>query len=518
MTADERAIRHEELLAHMGWVQGLALRLVRDAARAEDVAQEALARTLARPPRRARAGPGLRAFLATATRLLARDLARAELRRGRRERASAREDIAPSTLDVVERNALVQRVSAAVMELGEPYRSTVLYRYLDGLDSREISERMEVGPATVRKRLSRGLAELRVRLDAEHGGSPGAWALAVGPAVARDAVVGTDAACAGGLFAMAGKIQVLAGVTVMAGTVLAVRGALPEHDARLDDPVGPRQGATHAMVEPEGPRRELVAVVADREDQVRAAEAPRLERVDPVTLHAKWLRAAGLPTEAEWLRAAEAPSEAELTPCAAAQGARDLSRASCSACHLRIRADLVSGVPSAPPDTDGPHTELHANGRVAGQGTLRHGRRDGGWTEWHETGGASGQGEYHDGERHGWWTHWHASGARSGEGQYLYGEREGLWVEYREDGSRARSATYRNGKPDGIVRTWHPGGDRMASEVEHHAGIEDGRATTWYPDGTRESRGSFQRGERVGTWHYWHADGAPDEERSGPAD
>ena len=49
MTMRDREIREEELLAHLGWVQGLALRLVRDATGAEDVAQEAFVHALAQP-------------------------------------------------------------------------------------------------------------------------------------------------------------------------------------------------------------------------------------------------------------------------------------------------------------------------------------------------------------------------------------------------------------------------------------------------------------------------------------
>ncbi|MCH6550738.1 MAG: hypothetical protein IH804_01825 [Planctomycetes bacterium] len=59
----DREIREEELLAHLGWVQGLALRLVRDATGAEDVAQEAFVHALAHPPR-TRTGPALGAFRA----------------------------------------------------------------------------------------------------------------------------------------------------------------------------------------------------------------------------------------------------------------------------------------------------------------------------------------------------------------------------------------------------------------------------------------------------------------------
>jgi DNA-directed RNA polymerase specialized sigma24 family protein len=42
----------EALLAHAGWVRGLALQLVRDAAEAEDLAQDTLVAALEHPPQR----------------------------------------------------------------------------------------------------------------------------------------------------------------------------------------------------------------------------------------------------------------------------------------------------------------------------------------------------------------------------------------------------------------------------------------------------------------------------------
>ena len=172
MSAHERAIRQEELLANLGWVQGLALRLMRDAGMAEDVAQETMARALERPPRTAHSGAPLRAFLATLTRLLARDRYRADERRARRERAGAQAEALPSTLDVVERNALMQRVAAAVSRLDEPYRSTVLLRYLDGLDTNTIAERTGATPPTVRKRLSRGSSDVQTSQEQPMTGTP----------------------------------------------------------------------------------------------------------------------------------------------------------------------------------------------------------------------------------------------------------------------------------------------------------------------------------------------------------
>src|SRR5262249_43346016 len=60
-----------------------------------------------------------------------------------------------------------KRVTEAVMELSEPYRSTILYCYLDQLPAASVAKRMGVREATVRKRIERGLALLRLRLRGE---------------------------------------------------------------------------------------------------------------------------------------------------------------------------------------------------------------------------------------------------------------------------------------------------------------------------------------------------------------
>ncbi len=86
------SIEPDTLLAHHEWMRRLARRLVLDDAEADDVVQEAWLRATERPPREAGA---LRAWLATVVRNAARQLARGESRRGRREFAAARSEALP---------------------------------------------------------------------------------------------------------------------------------------------------------------------------------------------------------------------------------------------------------------------------------------------------------------------------------------------------------------------------------------------------------------------------------------
>ena len=161
-----------ELGAHVEWIQRLAAGLVRDPQLAGDLAQDVCVLALEKAPVGARRGERLRNWLACVTSTLARQARRTERRRSQRETIAARVDARrtqaeESTFDVVARAALQRRVVEAVMELDEPGRSTVLLRYLQGLDAPAIAELQGVAPAAVRKRLSRALAQLRARLERE---------------------------------------------------------------------------------------------------------------------------------------------------------------------------------------------------------------------------------------------------------------------------------------------------------------------------------------------------------------
>jgi len=180
----------ELLLQHGQFVRTLAYQLVHDPHRAEDAAQEAWLKLVQRPPD---ARGSLRGWMRRVLFNQSVNARRAEQRREARELATAREEALPSPAEEVERGELLQRVVTAVVALDEPYRSTLLERYFQGREAREIAEATGTPLATVRSREQRGLAELRARLDRELGSRAG-WALglarlAVAPAAA--AFVGT---------------------------------------------------------------------------------------------------------------------------------------------------------------------------------------------------------------------------------------------------------------------------------------------------------------------------------------
>jgi RNA polymerase sigma factor (sigma-70 family) len=172
----------EDLLARVEGARRLARRLVRDPSRADDVAQQAMLASLVRPPR---AGWAPTAWLAGVVRNLARKDARGEGRRARHEGRASRPEGTPSTADLVARLEVHRLLLDAVRVLAEPYRAAILLRYFEGLPPREIARSSSIPVATVRSHLRRGLAQLRERLDATHGGDRRSWSLAMVPLAVR---------------------------------------------------------------------------------------------------------------------------------------------------------------------------------------------------------------------------------------------------------------------------------------------------------------------------------------------
>ncbi len=155
----------DEQLAQTVWVRRLAQNILRDPGLAEDAAQEGSIAAWRKGPSDSHA---YASWLATTVRRLAGRLVRGEARRSARERTVARPEALPSTAELVERAEAHRALVAAVLALDEPYRSTVLLRYVEDLPPRAIARRAGVPVATVKTRLARGLERLRKQLEGEH--------------------------------------------------------------------------------------------------------------------------------------------------------------------------------------------------------------------------------------------------------------------------------------------------------------------------------------------------------------
>ncbi|MDB4967429.1 MAG: hypothetical protein JWN44_3118 [Myxococcales bacterium] len=122
-----------------------------------------------------------RPWLAGVLRNLVRMRYRSNANRRAREEASA-PSLPPVRPDeLVERVETERTLAALVLELAEPYRSTLLLRFYEDLSAAEISRRHGVPAGTVRWRLKQGLDQLRKQLDQLRRGDRRSWSIALVP-------------------------------------------------------------------------------------------------------------------------------------------------------------------------------------------------------------------------------------------------------------------------------------------------------------------------------------------------
>lgn len=204
----------DDILSQTVWLRRLARSLVTHEAERDDVVQQAWVEALQRR-RQARA---LRPWMFGLVRNVARMELRREARRRRREEIAPVADPPARPDELVERVELERHVAAALLQIDEPYRSTMLMRYYDDLSPSEIARRLGVPAGTVRWRLKEGLERLRVGLDREFGGDRRRWGLALIPtaAAARGGVGALVAATLTGALVMKAGIKVAAGLVVLA--------------------------------------------------------------------------------------------------------------------------------------------------------------------------------------------------------------------------------------------------------------------------------------------------------------
>mgnify|MGYP001453233153 FL=1 len=201
---DDVALNDIAFLGELGWVRAMARGLLADPNDAEDITQEVWLKAHIGGAERFPSLKSLRAWLAAVTQRMARDTRRARQRRvAREERAARSESVAE---DVVERSALVRALLQAVSELDEPCRSTVLLRYMDGHSIAEVAAELSITEEAVRKRLSRGLARLRVKLEVQ-------WGSAFHSCLLGLAESGVPVGAGSGL-ALVGKLAAAAGAVV----------------------------------------------------------------------------------------------------------------------------------------------------------------------------------------------------------------------------------------------------------------------------------------------------------------
>ena len=137
-SAPEGSWTPAEILEHTGWLRSLARQLVRDPHTADDVVQTTLMAALEweGTPR-----SGLRNWLTGVARNTAHQIHRGDSRRQRRHARAAAPEALPSAGEMVELVDSQRALAAAVLELEEPYRSTIFLRFYQDLQPKDIAER-----------------------------------------------------------------------------------------------------------------------------------------------------------------------------------------------------------------------------------------------------------------------------------------------------------------------------------------------------------------------------------------
>jgi len=290
---------HDELAQHAEWLRGLARALVGDAAVADDLAQDAWLAF----GTRALDADSARPFLARVVRRLAGKWRRGEGRRVARERDASRGEHVPSPDESLERLEMQELLVRMLKTLPEPYRGTLMLRYFDGLDAAEIARRTDVPAGTVRSRITRGLEELRARLDAHSRGDRREWTLALLPiANARHIAAGVGATSLGVIGAMSAK-WIVASAALMLVALLVWRfesASVTSEDASsvasatLNDVVREKRDAVpEDGTAPQGGER----------SEVKSSEIAANAQLSTLTVFARFVDYAQAPIEGIALRA-----------------------------------------------------------------------------------------------------------------------------------------------------------------------------------------------------------------------
>jgi RNA polymerase sigma-70 factor (ECF subfamily) len=145
-------------------VYGLARRVVRDPAQAEEVAQEALVEVWRNAPRYDPSKGSATAWVMTIAHRRAVDRVRAAQAGADRERRVAAASVDTPYDDVVEgvtASLEQQQVRRCLQGLTDLQREAITLAYYDGYSYREVAEKLDAALPTIKSRLRDGLIRLR---------------------------------------------------------------------------------------------------------------------------------------------------------------------------------------------------------------------------------------------------------------------------------------------------------------------------------------------------------------------
>jgi RNA polymerase sigma-70 factor (ECF subfamily) len=165
----------EQLLQDIAWLKSLATTLAKDRDDADDLVQEAWIAAWRRQPDATRP---MRGWLTKVVRDLAGMKHRSDRRRAARHALADDAQVPAAPDELLAQIRLHKLLVDLVLELDEPYRSTIIGRFVEGRTSASIAKSLGIPAGTVRKRAHEALSRLRAGLDS-NAGDRKQWAPAV---------------------------------------------------------------------------------------------------------------------------------------------------------------------------------------------------------------------------------------------------------------------------------------------------------------------------------------------------
>ena len=157
------AVLGEAYRRHSAAVYGLAKRVIRNQALAEDVVQEVFLRLWNHPEKFDASRGSIRSFLLAHTHGRSVDIIRSETSRRNREdrEATLTAQAGPSIDEEVWQMALADKVQQALQSLPQTERSVIELAYFGGLTYRQVAVHLELPEGTVKSRIRSGLKRLQ---------------------------------------------------------------------------------------------------------------------------------------------------------------------------------------------------------------------------------------------------------------------------------------------------------------------------------------------------------------------
>lgn len=152
------------------WARVIARELMKNAADADDIVQDLWLDVLEKSPESVRSP---RAWIRGALRNRFLMAKRSASRRRAHEAKVASSD--GGIEDTARRSEATDLVRWALGKVRAPYREVLEMRYLADLEVDEIADRLKSEPGTIRKRLSRGIEQMRAALDEKMGRGSSGW-------------------------------------------------------------------------------------------------------------------------------------------------------------------------------------------------------------------------------------------------------------------------------------------------------------------------------------------------------